>query len=138
MQLNTTVYLPGLCDKAIDFYKSALGADLLFVRRIGDSIDPRHIRAGTENKVLRAALRIGQATLYLSDGHGDGQAGFQGFSLSLAVDDLAQAERVVAALSDGGRVLLPLRPTTWANTLGVLVDRFGVHWTVEARASQPA
>jgi PhnB protein len=132
MQLIPTVYLPGLCDEAIAFYRSALGAELLSVRRIGDAIDPGRIQPGTENKVLRAALRIGTARLYLSDGHGDGHPGFQGFSLSLALSSVTDAERVLAMLSEGGRILLPLRPTTWAGTLGVLIDRFGVHWMLEA------
>jgi PhnB protein len=140
MQLNPTVYLPGLCDEAIAFYQSALGSEVLFIRRIGDSIDAQHVKPGTENKVLRAALRIGQSVLYLSDGHGAGagQPGFQGFSLSLMLPTLAQAERVVEALSEGGRVQVPLRQTTWANTLGVLVDKFGLHWTVETQQDQAA
>jgi PhnB protein len=134
MQLTPTVYLPGLCDEAIAFYTSRLDGEVLFIRRIGDSIDPQHVKPGTENKVLRAALRIGQSLLYLSDGHGTGQAAPQGFSLSLQLPTVAQAESVVGALSEGGRVLVPIRPTTWANTFAALIDRFGVHWTVEAPA----
>ena len=135
MQLTPTVYLPGLCDEAIAFYQSVLDGEVQYVRRIGDCIDPRQIQPGTENKVLRAALRIGQSVLYLSDGHGAGQPGAHGFSLSLALPTLDRAERIVQALSEGGRVVLPLRQTTWANTLGVVIDRFGLHWTVEAAAS---
>lgn len=132
MQLTPTVYFPGLCDEAIAFYKTALDAEVVFIRRIGDSIDAQHIRPGTENKVLRAALRIGLSVLYLSDGHSTGHTAYQGFSLSLTLPALAQAERVVSMLSEGGSILVPLRQTTWANTLGVLIDKFGIHWTVEA------
>lgn len=135
MQLNPTVYLPGLCDEAIAFYQQTLNSEVLFIRRIGNSIEAQHVRPGTENKVLRAALRIGQAILYLSDGHGDRQPDLQGFSLSLTVPTLMQAQHLVDALSQGGHLLLPLRQTTWANTLGVAVDKFGVHWTVEATGS---
>ena len=75
MQLTPTLYLPGLCNEAIAFYKSTLDGEVLFIRRIGDSIAPQYVKPGTENKVLRAALRIGQSVLYLSDGHSTGQPG---------------------------------------------------------------
>jgi PhnB protein len=132
MQLTPTVYFPGFCNEAIAFYQSVPGCELLFVRRIGDCIDTTQIQPGTEQKILRAALRFGQSVMYVSDGHGAAAPVFQGFSLSVTLASLAQAERVVAALADGGKVLLPPRPTRWAGTLGVLLDRFGVHWTVEA------
>lgn len=131
MQLLTTVYLPGLCNEAIAFYRTVLGAELVFIRHIGDVIEPGRIAPGTERRILRAALRIGASTLYFSDGHGTQQPGHQGFSLSLDVPTLTDAERTLQALSEGGRILLPLRPTTWANTYGVAIDRFGLHWTVE-------
>ncbi|HWW68338.1 MAG TPA: hypothetical protein VN089_00195 [Duganella sp.] len=59
MQLTPTVYLPGLCDEAIDFYRTTLDIEILFVRRIEDCIDANHVQPGTERKVLRAAVRIG-------------------------------------------------------------------------------
>lgn len=132
MQLTPTVYFPGLCNEAIASYTEALDGEVLFVRRIGDSIDSRQVEPGTEDKVLRAALRIGESVLYLSDGHGTGEPGFHGFSLSLTLPTVADAQRVVDRLSEQGRLLMPLRATTWANTLAVLIDRFGVHWSIEA------
>ncbi|MEO5934819.1 MAG: VOC family protein [Duganella sp.] len=139
MQLTPTVYLPGLCDEAIAFYRTTLDIEILFVRRIEDCIDANHVLRGTERKVLRAAVRIGQSVLYLSDGHGTGQPSHQGFSLSLTLPTLVDAERVFQALSEGGRILLPLRQTTWANIYGVLIDKFGLHWTVETTSiAQPS
>lgn len=135
MQLTPTIYLPGLCDQAIAFYRTALDVDVLFIRRIEDCIDPQFIQPGTERKVLRAALRIGQSMFYLSDGHGTRVPQHNGFSLSLVLPALPEAERVIEALADGGRVLLPLRQTTWANTYGAVIDRFGLHWTVETEGT---
>jgi len=131
MQLTPTVYLPGLCEEAIGFYRDALGAEPLAIRRIEDSIDPRFIQPGTEKNILRAVLQIGQSILYLSDGHANTEPGHHGFSLSLNVPDQAEAERVIAALSAGGRLLLPLRQTSWTGMYGVVIDRFGLHWTID-------
>lgn len=131
MQLTSSIYLPGLCEEAVAFYRSALNAELLSVQRIEDSIDPRFIQPGTEKKILRAVLKIGQSLLYLSDGHANTEPGHRGFSLSLGASTQPEAERLIAALSEGGRILLPLRQTSWAGLYSVVVDRFGLHWTVD-------
>ena len=75
-------------------------------------------------------LRIGDTTVLASDGEGAGQSDFSGFSLSLTVSDDAEAERLFAALSDGGRVQVPMAPTPFASRLGLVADRFGVPWMV--------
>lgn len=131
MQLHTTTHFPGLCDEAISFYQNALQAELLYLHRVGERIDAHLVTPGTENKVLRAALRIGQSVIYLSDGHRPGPPGFQGFSLSLSVDSRADAERLIDALAEGGRVQVALRQSVWAGLYAALVDRYGMHWTVE-------
>ena len=59
-----------------------------------------------------------------------GHPTFQGFSLSLAVKDEAQAERLFAALGDGGQVTMPLTKTFFAPKFGMLTDRFGMGWMV--------
>ena len=56
--------------------------------------------------------------------------GMQGVMLALQFDTVAQAEQAFAALLPGGRVTMPLAPTFWAKTFGMLTDRFGVSWAV--------
>ena len=53
-------------------------------------------------------------------------ADFSGFSLSLTVSDDAEAERLFAALTDEGRVQVPMAPTPFASRLGLVADKFGV------------
>ena len=65
-----------------------------------------------------------------SDGHCEGQPEFEGFSLSLTVPDEAEADRVFAALSEGGMVTMPLAKTFGAPKFGMLQDRFGLGWMV--------
>ena len=75
-------------------------------------------------------LRIGDTVVLASDGQGAGKADFSGFSLSLTASDDAEAERLFAALSDGGSVQVPIAATPFASRLGLVADRFGVPWTV--------
>ena len=85
---------------------------------------------GSENKVMHASFRVGDATLMASDGNCKGQAKFDGFSLSLTVPESAEAERLFAALGDGGQVQMPLTKTFFSPSFGMVADRFGVSWMV--------
>jgi len=46
------------------------------------------------------------------------------------MDDSVAAERVFQALAENGRIEMPLQKTFWANRFGVLVDRFGIPWSI--------
>src|SRR3712207_4837679 len=96
---------------------------------------PQPPAAGTmpecfEEKVMHSSFSVGETTLMASDGMCDGKPNFEGFSLSLVAPDDAEAERLFAALSDGGLVTMPLEKTFWAPKFGMLTDRFGVGWMV--------
>ncbi len=59
---------------------------------------------------------------------------FDGFSLSLTVPGEADADRVFAALSEGGTVKMPLTKTFWSPRFGMLTDRFGLGWMITVMA----
>jgi PhnB protein len=76
------------------------------------------------------AMRIGETTVNASDGRCMGKPTFQGFSLSLTVPSEAEAERLFAALGEGGQVQVPLAKTFFAPRFGMVADRFGVSWMI--------
>jgi PhnB protein len=88
------------------------------------------IPPGSENKIMHTTFRIGDTSVMASDGRCDGKANFQGFSLSLAAADEAEAKRLFATLADGGQVQMPLAKTFWSPCFGMVADRFGVSWMV--------
>jgi PhnB protein len=92
----------------------------------GESCAP----AGSENKVMHASLRIGDAMVLASDGRRTGQPNFQGFALSLTASNEAEAGRLFAALEKGGQVQMPLGKTFFSPSFGMLADRFGVPWMI--------
>jgi PhnB protein len=79
-------------------------------------------------------FRIGDTTLLASDGQCLGNPSFQGFSLSLTAPDEAEAERLFAALADGGQVQMPLTKTFFSPRFGMVADRFGVSWMIYVAA----
>jgi PhnB protein len=130
MRVEPYLYFNGRCEEAVEFYRRAIGAEVTALTRFKDT--PGAAPAGAEEKIMHANLRIGDTTVLASDGQCQGSANFQGFSLSLTAAKNSEAERQFAALSDGGRVQLPMTATPFASRFGMVADRFGVLWTIVA------
>jgi PhnB protein len=126
------LFFGGRCEEALEFYRTALGAEVNMLMRYKDSPErpaPGMVPPGFEDKVMHAAFRIGGAILMASDGCEEG-ANFAGFSLSLSVPTEAEADRAFTALAEGGQVRMPLAKTFWSPRFGMVTDRFGIGWMV--------
>ncbi|MGH8809095.1 MAG: VOC family protein [Noviherbaspirillum sp.] len=132
MQVQPYLFFDGRCEEALEFYRSALGAEVTMLMRFTESPEPpaAGCGAGNDDKVMHAEFRIRDTSLMASDGMCKGQPNFQGFSLSLPAADEADAERLFAKLSDGGQVQMPLAKTFFSPRFGMVADRFGVSWMV--------
>ena len=140
MRIEPYLFFNGRCEEAIEFYKKALGAEVLLLMRFKDSPEPPQpgmIPPGSENKIMHVSMRVGETTVMASDGRCTGQTDFQGFSLSITAADDADAERKFGALAEGGQVQMPLAKTFWSPRFGMVADRFGVGWMVSV-APQPS
>jgi PhnB protein len=133
MKVQPYLFFDGRCEEALEFYKSALGAEVVALHRFKDSPEPHSpgcVPPGAENKVMHACFRIGETQVMASDGRCEGKPSFQGFSLSIAVPNEAEAERLFAALAEGGQVQMPLAKTFFSPRFGMASDRFGVSWMI--------
>ena len=131
--MQTYLFFDGRCEEALEFYKKAVGAKVEMMMRNKESPEPPPpgMKAPPE-KIMHASFHIGDTRVLASDGMCGGQPKFQGFSLALDAKDDAEASRLFTALSDGGKVQMPLTPTFFASSFGMLTDRFGVGWMVIA------
>jgi PhnB protein len=134
MQVQPYLFFDGRCQEAIDFYRQALGAEVVMQMAFKDSPEPANTPPGAADKVMHATLKIGDTQVMMSDGMCGGKPTFNGFSLSLTPPDDAAAQRVFAALADGGAVNMPLAKTFFASSFGMVNDRFGVAWMVMVAA----
>ena len=126
------LFFGGRCEEALTFYRGALGAEVKLLMRYNESPEPPppgRLQAGFESKVMHAEFRVGEATLFASDGCDD-ESAFKGFSLALNLASPSEASRVFEALSIGGHVEMPLSKTFWSPCFGMLTDRFGLGWMV--------
>ena len=132
--VQSYLFFGGRCDEALAFYRTAIGAEVEMLMRYKDAPEqpPAGMLAeGYDNKVMHASFRVGETLLMASDGCGGAdEAKFGGFSLSITVRTEAEADRVFAALSEGGSVTMPLGKTFWSPKFGMLTDRFGLGWMV--------
>jgi PhnB protein len=130
MQVQPYLFFEGRCEEALEFYRGAVGAQVEMMMRNRENPEPQPGSAALGDKILHAAFRVGDTTILASDGRADGQPLFQGFALSLTAADVAEADRLFAALCDGGQVQQPLIQTFFSPRFGMVTDRFGVLWMV--------
>ena len=126
------LFFEGRCEEAVEFYKTAVGAEVAMMMRYKEAPEPPPgpMPAGYETKIIHAQLKIGPTLLMMSDGRCLGKATFQGFAISLMVPTEAEAKKRFAALSEGGQVQAPLSKTFFSPSFGMVIDRFGVFWMV--------
>ena len=139
MQVQAILTFGGRCEEALKFYTRALDAQVTTLMRWHESPDPEmHVASlTTPENIMHAAFRIGETTVMATDGlAGSAQPDFQGITLALEAKDDADAKRLFAALSDGGKVQMPLAKTFWTSLSGMVVDRFGLAWMVNVAAAR--
>ena len=129
-QVQPYLFFDGRCEEAVNFYRTTLGAEVVMVMRFKENPEPGMSPPGAGEKIMHMSFRVGDTTLLASDGECGGRAKFQGFSLTLSVKTPADADRLFAALSEGGQVQMPMTQTFFAPRFGMVADRFGVSWMV--------
>jgi PhnB protein len=129
MHVDPYLNFNGRCEEALDFYKSAVNAEVTMLMRFKDA-PPGSCAPGHENKIMHAALRIGSSSVMASDGQCTGSTRFEGINLTLSVASDAEAAQRFSALSAGGKVTMPLAKTFFSSNFGMCFDKFGIMWMV--------
>jgi PhnB protein len=139
MHIQPYLYFDGRCDDAINFYREALGAEVLMLMRFGEAPEGEGCTGPVPpaDKVMHACLQIGNSQVLVSDGFAAGNPEFKGVSLSLNADDDAHARVLFDALAQGGQVQMALAESFFATSFGMLTDRFGVGWIIVVSKPMP-
>lgn len=134
------VLFNGNCMDAVRFYERILGAKLDAVVRFAEMDNQCSAPLSPEHGQRVAHARLvfeGGGLLFAGDSHPSmGYEGIKGAMLTLNYDTVEQAQKVFAALSDGGTVSMPMQGTMWAKAAGMVTDRFGVEWIVNGELNQ--
>ena len=131
MRANAYLMFKGDCEEAFNFYAAVTGGTLGEIHRYNSAPPGMPMPPDWGDKIMHARLKIGDTEIMGSDAPPDRQKGERGwFQMSLGVDTKAEAERIFAALSEGGNIEMPMGPTFFAAAFGMLTDRFGLDWMV--------
>jgi len=135
--LKLTPYLSfdGHCEQAFKLYEQCLGGKITFMQTYGDSPMAEQTPTEWRKRVMHATLSVGDQLLQGSDSPPGQYQKPQGFSIAIALSDATEAERIFKALSENGKVQMPLEETFWALRFGYLIDRFGVPWMINCEKS---
>lgn len=130
MQLNPYLNFNGHCEAAFRFYQECLGGNIETMMAFADSPMADQVPLEWRDKILHATLIVGETALLGADAWPDRYEEPRGFSVTIQIDDPAEAERIFNKLVEGGTVQLPIQQTFWAARFGMCVDRFGIPWMV--------
>jgi PhnB protein len=130
MKFNAYVNFAGCCAEALAYYEQHLGAKTLMKMTHSQSPEPEKTPPGMENAVMHARIQIGDGVLFASDGPLGHTEPMRSAYLTLSVDSNEEAERIYAALTEGGQVFMPIAETFFAHRFAMLRDRFGVNWMI--------
>ena len=130
MQLNPYLTFNGNCEAAFKFYEKVLGGKIEAMMPHEGTPAAEHVPPEWRSKIMHARLTVGDKVLMGSDAPPAHHEPMKGFSVTLGVDDPADAERIFHALAENGTVRMPIQQTFWAARFGMLVDRFGTPWMI--------
>jgi PhnB protein len=130
MQLNPYLFFNGQCEAAFRFYERSLGAKIVAMMPHAGTPAEEQVPPEWRDKIIHARLVLGDQVLMGSDAPPDHFEKPQGFSVTLGIDDPADAERIFNALAENGTIRMPIQQTFWALRFGMLVDRFGIPWMI--------
>ncbi|HEY4084402.1 MAG TPA: VOC family protein [Bryobacteraceae bacterium] len=128
MRLNTYVNFAGNCAEAFRYYEKHLGGKIGMVMTHGQAPDQSQMKPEWKDMVLHATITVGGTELMGADI--PSAEPMRSAYLTLNVESDAEAERIFAALSDGGKALMPLQETFFATRFGQARDRFGMNWMI--------
>ena len=128
MQLVAYLNFPGTAREAMDFYAAAFGGTVTQRFTYGDSPMAEQCGPASANSVMHSQVEVGGAMLMGADGPPPHEAGST--TINIMPDTPEEADRIFAALAEGGTITMPIEETFWAHRFGALTDKFGKGWLV--------
>jgi PhnB protein len=125
---------PGTTREAFQFYETVFKTKIAMIQTFGETSFMPNVPDAAKPKIMHAQLPITEAVHLMASDVVEGLSPpvtfGNNFHISIVANDKAEADRVFAALSDGGRVAMPLANAPWGPYFGMCADRFGVQWMV--------
>lgn len=124
----------GNTEEAFVFYKSVFGGEFIMVQRFKDIPDGDKMPVDVQDKIMHIALPLGKDTILMGtdvlESMGQSITIGNNFSISINTDSKEEADKLYKALSQGGKIEVPLGDAFWGAYFGMFVDQFGIQWMI--------
>lgn len=135
--VSTYLNFKGNTEEAFNFYANAFGTKIMGIMRMGDMPEEEGappIPDELKNLVINIALESidGHMLMGTDAVEGMGPPYVEGTDVSICLmpDKREDADRLFAALSDGGTVFMPMAEQFWGDYYGTFADKFGKQWMI--------
>ena len=128
----TYLTFDGDCREAFEFYGSVFGEDFHVFDTFAEGPAEMDVPEALRDRVMHVSLPIGDGILMGSDTMPGAPPLVVGsnFSLSVGASSREESDELLAKLSAGGSVTMPMETTFWGAYFGMCTDRFGINWMV--------
>jgi PhnB protein len=132
MQFQPYLIFDGNCAEAMRFYERVIGGKLETMMKMSESPEPcGDLPPGSADRIMHACLVLEGSPLMASDSMLDQPyEGMKNFAVTLSFPAVGKAKEVFDGLAEGGQVMMPMGKTFWAESFGMLTDRFGTPWMI--------
>jgi PhnB protein len=133
--LNPYINFSGQCQQALAFYEKALNGKVIVRQTYGQA--PQAIAGANPSHIMYAEFQADGIYFMANDGINNITKNESTTSLSnanntitlnIAFSDPQEQKTVFDALSENGKVAMPLTQTFWGARFGIVKDQFGVSW----------
>lgn len=125
---------PGHTEEAFRFYETVFGTKIIMMQTFGETSFMPDVPDHVKPKIMHVQLPLTESVHLMGsdaiEGFGPPIKAGNNFSISVVGADKAEADRVFAALGEGGKITMPLANAPWGPYFGMVTDRFGVQWMV--------
>ena len=133
-KITPYLHFMGNTEEAMVFYKTVLGGDFTIFQRFKDVPGAEKMAPHEQEKIIHISLDLGNGiTIMATDSlESMGQTVVFGnnFHICLHTDSEGETDRIFHALSDKGRVEMPLNKTFFGSYFGIVMDKFGIQWMI--------
>jgi PhnB protein len=138
MAIRPYIAFAGNCREAFTRYQEIFGGELTLFPTSDMPPDAGRPVDVDPDSIMHAQLMFDGDTLMGAD---DVMGGYQGKVNGMCVNcerpSVADAQRVFAALAEGGEIQMPIGETFFSPMYGMCIDRFGTPWHVMAPMPEP-
>lgn len=134
-KLNPYLTFPGTAAQAIELYKEVFKTEPETVSRYKDVPPQEGMEASPTGgeRIMHAAFKVGADMLMLSDSpEGNDASVVLGSQTQISIhpESKEEADRMFAALAEGGEAVMPLAIQFWGDYFGMCRDKFGIAWMI--------